>query len=229
VAVRRVRHRFTPGADVDAVPEVTQSEPAAGWSEASAISRGLRAGVRPAQRQRRQLAELQLVVARKLSEVEEPPAHRCRLHRGGAGAASARKCSARTASAAAGRAWTTSCDSSQRPGWYAHLCPVGAFYALIGSRGVLRVHAVRAEACTHCGDCFERCPQPQVIAPVLRPAATGRGIADRDCLRCGRCLDVCGEQVFALKIGPHPRTGADGLRAARPQDPGVPGASGLKR
>jgi len=87
-----------------------------------------------------------------------------------------------------------------RHGWCGHVCPVGAFYALLGRFGRLEVDAVRASACTRCGDCFAICPEVQVIAPVLRPGAQVTAIVDSDCLRCGRCLDVCDEDVFAFRL-----------------------------
>lgn len=87
-----------------------------------------------------------------------------------------------------------------RHGWCGHVCPVGAFYALLGRFGGLKVEAVRASACTRCGDCFEICPEVQVIVPVLKPGAAVTTIADADCLRCGRCLDVCDEDVFAFRF-----------------------------
>ncbi len=90
-----------------------------------------------------------------------------------------------------------------RHGWCGHLCPVGAFYGLLGRVGRLHVAAPRAAACTHCGDCFETCPVPQVIVPVLPPQPPSvMTIADTDCLRCGRCIDRCGERVFEWRIGP---------------------------
>ncbi|MFO1218226.1 MAG: quinol dehydrogenase ferredoxin subunit NapH [Burkholderiaceae bacterium] len=95
-----------------------------------------------------------------------------------------------------------------RHGWCGHLCPVGAFYGWLGRFGRLSVHAVHAEACTRCGDCYAICPEPHVIAPVLRPGATAIAIADADCLRCGRCIDHCDEDVFALRLAastPHRR------------------------
>jgi ferredoxin-type protein NapH len=86
-----------------------------------------------------------------------------------------------------------------RRGWCGFVCPVGAFYGLVGRFGTLHVEALRADACTHCGDCFEACPEPQVIAPVLPQDAPTRRIADTDCQRCGRCIDVCGERVFTMR------------------------------
>ncbi len=96
-----------------------------------------------------------------------------------------------------------------RRGWCAHVCPVGAFYAVLGRFGRLHVSATRADRCTSCGDCYARCPEPHVIVPVL-PAPSPRGgaptppstmkIADIDCLRCGRCIDVCPEDVFEMRL-----------------------------
>lgn len=93
-----------------------------------------------------------------------------------------------------------------RRGWCAHLCPVGAFYGWLGRFGRLHVRAVRADACTRCGDCFAICPEPQVLVPVLRPGASAIAITDGDCLRCGRCIDHCDENVFALRWNPHATT-----------------------
>lgn len=87
-------------------------------------------------------------------------------------------------------------------GWCGHICPVGAFYGVMGKHSVVQVAAVRREDCTNCGDCFEYCPEPQVIAPALRGIG-GHGVAiqDVDCLRCGRCLDVCDANVFSFAAG----------------------------
>lgn len=88
-----------------------------------------------------------------------------------------------------------------RHGWCGHLCPVGAFYGLLGRFGRLHVDARRARSCTHCGDCFDSCPVPHVIAPVLRPDTPATSIVSIDCLRCGRCVERCGEQVFDWRLG----------------------------
>ena len=85
-------------------------------------------------------------------------------------------------------------------GWCGHVCPVGAFYGLLGKVSVLRVNAARRAQCTDCGGCFRICPEPQVIAPALKPANPGASpvILGGDCLNCGRCIDVCDEAVFAF-------------------------------
>ncbi|WP_333824527.1 quinol dehydrogenase ferredoxin subunit NapH [Pinisolibacter sp.] len=85
-----------------------------------------------------------------------------------------------------------------RHGWCSHLCPVGAFYGLIGSGGLLRVSANRRAACDHCMDCYAVCPEPHVISPALEGAKKGLSpvILSRDCTACGRCIDVCDRIVF---------------------------------
>lgn len=87
-----------------------------------------------------------------------------------------------------------------RRAWCGHLCPVGAFYGLLGEGAVLRVAAVRREQCDDCMDCFTVCPEHQVIRPALKGADKGKGpvILSGHCTNCGRCIDVCGRDVFAF-------------------------------
>ncbi len=84
-----------------------------------------------------------------------------------------------------------------RRGWCGHLCPVGAFYGLLGSKPILRVSAVNRAACDDCMDCFAVCPEMHVISPALRGTANDTPlILNRDCTNCGRCIDVCAPDVF---------------------------------
>jgi ferredoxin-type protein NapH len=85
-----------------------------------------------------------------------------------------------------------------RRGWCGHLCPVGAFYGLLGSFSLLRVSARGRRHCDDCMDCFQICPEPQVIPPALKGAPKGAGpvILAPDCSNCGRCIDVCPHDVF---------------------------------
>ena len=84
-------------------------------------------------------------------------------------------------------------------GWCGHVCPQGAFYALIGRLAVLRVSARERKACNDCMDCFAVCPEPQVIRPALKGVGQSHPvILDADCTNCGRCIDVCSQQVFRL-------------------------------
>ncbi len=82
-------------------------------------------------------------------------------------------------------------------GWCGHLCPMGAFYGLLGHKPLLRVTARQRSACDDCMDCFAICPEPQVIRPALKKVGQESPlILDPDCTNCGRCIDVCGREVF---------------------------------
>ncbi len=85
-----------------------------------------------------------------------------------------------------------------RNAWCGHLCPVGAFYSLLGMASILRVTADKREACDDCMDCFAICPESQVIRPALKGAEKGLGpvILSGQCNNCGRCIDVCAKDVF---------------------------------
>lgn len=87
-----------------------------------------------------------------------------------------------------------------RDGWCGHLCPVGAFYSLLGTKSPLRVSAVNRDRCDDCMDCFNVCPEPQVIKPALKGKAKGLGpiIDSNQCTNCGRCIDVCAPNVFSF-------------------------------
>lgn len=84
-----------------------------------------------------------------------------------------------------------------RRGWCGHLCPVGAFYGLLGTRSLLRISARNRAACDDCMDCFAVCPEMHVITPALRGKGTDTPlILSPDCTNCGRCIDVCSVDVF---------------------------------
>ncbi|NMP30611.1 quinol dehydrogenase ferredoxin subunit NapH [Thalassotalea sp. M1531] len=89
-----------------------------------------------------------------------------------------------------------------RNGWCGHICPMGAFYGLIGKVRLTKVTAVNREQCNNCGDCYMVCPEPQVLKPPLKDAKEGVSpvINDSDCTNCGRCIDVCAPDVFKITI-----------------------------
>ena len=109
-----------------------------------------------------------------------------------------------------------------RHGWCGHICPVGAFYGLVGHKAILRVSAANRAACDDCMDCYAVCPENHVISPALKRQDTPL-ILSPDCTNCGRCVDICAEDVFtfthrfdALTVAPPEPTAAPQPRASRP-------------
>jgi ferredoxin-type protein NapH len=84
-----------------------------------------------------------------------------------------------------------------RNGWCGHLCPLGAFYALVGRMAQLRVR-FDTPTCTHCGECARVCPEPQVLN--LKQAAMAGMIASGECSNCGRCIGVCPEGTLQFSL-----------------------------
>ena len=84
--------------------------------------------------------------------------------------------------------------------WCGHLCPVGAFYSLIGKFSLLRISALRRKDCDDCLDCYAVCPEQLVIKPALKGAENNNGpvILSGQCTNCGRCIDVCAKDVFVI-------------------------------
>ncbi len=83
-----------------------------------------------------------------------------------------------------------------RRGWCASLCPLGAFYALVGKLTPLRMGFDMAR-CDRCGDCVLVCPEPQVLAfdAMGRAGMVNAG----ECTRCSRCLEVCPTDAFSFR------------------------------
>lgn len=84
-----------------------------------------------------------------------------------------------------------------RRGWCGHLCPVGAFYGLVGKASLVRVAATRRADCTNCGACFQICTEPHVITPALKGTGS-TSILSGDCVNCGSCIDACPVDVFEM-------------------------------
>lgn len=80
--------------------------------------------------------------------------------------------------------------------WCGRLCPMGAFYSLLNHHKQIMVGTSNKSACTDCGDCFNACPEPQVISPALK--GVDLTIKDSQCTNCMRCIDVCDEDVFSV-------------------------------
>jgi ferredoxin-type protein NapH len=83
-----------------------------------------------------------------------------------------------------------------KDGWCGSLCPLGAFYALVGRFSLVRI-GFDTDRCDRCGDCFAVCPEEQVID--FRQMAARGFIDSGECTNCTRCLEVCPRGAFHLR------------------------------
>ncbi len=85
-------------------------------------------------------------------------------------------------------------------GWCGHLCPLGAFWSVVGRRTAqVRVRFDKT-TCTHCGDCAKVCPEPQVLN-LKRLEEVGY-VYSGECSNCGRCTPVCPEGSLRFDLRP---------------------------
>ena len=82
-------------------------------------------------------------------------------------------------------------------GWCGHLCPLGAFYSVLGKIGGVRI-AFDAPTCTQCVECVQVCPEPQVFD--FKKAKVDGLISSGECTNCGRCITVCPEDTLGFSI-----------------------------
>ena len=74
-----------------------------------------------------------------------------------------------------------------RNGWCGHLCPLGAFYALLGRCGAQLSVDFDASSCTHCAECATICPEPQVLnLKKLTRDGTHTGAWTKKCVKSPR-------------------------------------------
>jgi ferredoxin-type protein NapH len=92
-----------------------------------------------------------------------------------------------------------------RQGFCGHLCPLGAFYAIIGRFGLVAVRHSE-DKCSRCMRCLERCPEPQVLPMVGNYSGV---VTSGECTNCGRCVDVCPDGAMSFRIGLRGRTAGE--------------------
>jgi ferredoxin-type protein NapH len=84
-------------------------------------------------------------------------------------------------------------------GWCGHLCPLGAFWSLVGKVALIRVRFDK-DSCTHCGECARVCPEPQVLN-LKKLEQTGY-VVPGECSNCGRCTALCPEGSLNFDLRP---------------------------
>ncbi len=87
----------------------------------------------------------------------------------------------------------------QRNGFCGHLCPLGAFYSLLGRTALVRVAHDHVK-CTCCLDCLRVCPENEILALVGQASGS---VLDGVCTNCGRCIEVCPDDALAFSNRQH--------------------------
>lgn len=82
----------------------------------------------------------------------------------------------------------------QRNGFCGHICPLGAFYSLVGRVALLRIDHDH-EKCTSCMDCLKVCPENEILSLVGRASGS---VLDGVCTNCGRCIEVCPDAALSF-------------------------------
>ena len=70
------------------------------------------------------------------------------------------------------------------------LCPLGAFYGLLNSVSICRLH-LDEKSCVACGRCHKVCPMD--INPAAQPHSP-------ECIMCGQCGKACPQKALHLGI-----------------------------
>ncbi len=86
------------------------------------------------------------------------------------------------------------------------LCPVGAFYSLLGRWSPFRVWVVGTER-PRCQRCTMQCPMG-IDVMDSHVLAGHKSVDDPECTRCGTCTDVCLGETLQLRFG-RPREAKD--------------------
>jgi len=83
-----------------------------------------------------------------------------------------------------------------RFGWCGHLCPIGAFYSLVGRFAILKIRHDK-DSCTNCGKCFKVCHEQQVLSRINISSGF---ISSGECSTCMRCVEVCEDGALKLSL-----------------------------
>lgn len=81
-------------------------------------------------------------------------------------------------------------------GWCGYLCPVGAFYSILGHKGLIKIFHTK-ENCTNCMKCKIVCPEVEVLDKI---GIISGSVNKSACTDCGRCIDVCNDNSLNFKI-----------------------------
>lgn len=89
-------------------------------------------------------------------------------------------------------------------GWCGHICPLGGFYALVGTLSLIRVKHDHNK-CTLCMECKAICPEKQVLGIISKRSGA---IVSGECTNCGRCVEVCEGDALSFGVRNYINTNA---------------------
>ncbi len=79
--------------------------------------------------------------------------------------------------------------------WWCHICPLGAVFAMLDKISFFRVR-IDKNKCDRCWDCVHECRMY-----ALTPDAVDKvGKPNEDCIRCGRCIEICPEGAVDMYL-----------------------------
>jgi len=81
-------------------------------------------------------------------------------------------------------------------GWCGHLCPLGAFYSVVGRFAILKVMH-KKDNCTNCLKCFDVCHEPQVLSIINKSDGI---IKSGECSNCARCIEICEDNALNFSL-----------------------------
>lgn len=84
----------------------------------------------------------------------------------------------------------------QKNGFCGHICPLGAFYSIVGRLSLFRVRH-DSHKCTLCMKCKAVCPEKEVLHIVGKEDGI---ISMGECTNCGRCIEVCDDDALNFSI-----------------------------
>jgi ferredoxin-type protein NapH len=84
-------------------------------------------------------------------------------------------------------------------GWCGHLCPLGAFYSLLGRVALVRVR-FDDSTCSRCTECARVCPEPKVLD--FKQAEENGMVVSGECSNCARCITICPENSLGFDLRP---------------------------
>ncbi|RMF82369.1 MAG: 4Fe-4S binding protein, partial [Nitrospirae bacterium] len=84
-----------------------------------------------------------------------------------------------------------------RRGWCESLCPVGAFYGLLGRVSPVRIEIDHA-VCDECKVCARHCVTPRILDPPIDRETTA--VVSGDCTLCGACIDDCPTGALTVRL-----------------------------